>query len=161
MQKAKGAHTYCRATADYTRKRNWRPTLAILPTLSYSEKSIGRKSPPDTYRYGPRRCSNKHFDNHFDSWKEDSPQHTPVRECAARQILTVTRASKCQVGAGGSPGLHWAPALPLQLKRLCLSKEQQRHLGLPPPLAQEYFGICQENIWLVDKSSHWTISLSL
>jgi hypothetical protein len=108
-----------RSAVDLHTKSNSKPRpghpAPLLLTLSYPENSTGTKpqTPPDTYRYGPRRCGNKYFDNHFDCREEGSPQHTPVREHVARQILTVTRRSKCQVGAGGSPGLHFCPSPPI------------------------------------------------
>lgn len=81
-QKAKGTHAHRQCAVDshaktktaFKAKARAYPLL-LLPTRSYPEKSHRKKAhrAPDTYRYGPRRCGNKHFDNHFDSRKEDSP----------------------------------------------------------------------------------------
>lgn len=135
--------------------------LLLLPRLSYSENSVGRQ---------PHR-------------RHQTPTATDPEDVATNTLITILIVGKrtppntpqwgnaaldkswqwhgrasARWELAGAPGLRWAPHLPLQVN-LCLSEEQPRHLGLPPPLAREYLGMCRENIWLVDKSSHWPLSL--
>ena len=100
-------------------KRNVSPALGHTRCFYFQVwvfQKRGRKERPriplDTYRYGPRWCGNKHFDNHFESRNEDSPQHTPARERGARQTLTATQTSA-----------RWGLAGPQSCLSACLSAQ--------------------------------------
>lgn len=83
-----------------------------------------------------------------------TPPNTPLRGNAELDRFW-QRHRQVPDGGWRGPRAVWAPA-----SRLNLSPASPGHPGLSPPLAREYLGIWQENSWLVDKSSHCTLSLT-